>query len=79
MTEARARALRELASKDVIDASIQSIAGIGPWTAQYVAMRALRDPDAFPETDLALREHARSAAAWSPWRAYAAMHLWRTR
>ncbi|HEY0969393.1 MAG TPA: hypothetical protein VGE02_00310, partial [Gemmatimonadales bacterium] len=59
--------------------------GIGPWTASYVAMRALRWPDAFPEGDLALRKamggltpaRLRAAAErWRPWRAYAAQHLW---
>jgi AraC family transcriptional regulator of adaptative response / DNA-3-methyladenine glycosylase II len=63
--------------------------GVGPWTAQLVAMRALREPDAFPAGDLALRralgrggapateEEARlRAEAWRPWRAYAAQHLW---
>ncbi len=59
--------------------------GIGPWTANYVAMRALGAPDVFPEGDLALRRalgditssEARSRAArWRPWRSYAAMHLW---
>lgn len=63
----------------------QSIAGIGPWTAQYVAMRALRDADAFPASDLGLMKAlavTRPAAAlavaeaWRPWRAYAALHLW---
>jgi AraC family transcriptional regulator of adaptative response / DNA-3-methyladenine glycosylase II len=61
------------------------IPGIGQWTAQYVAMRALREPDAFPSTDLGLlralnltnaRELERRSEAWRPWRAYAAMHLW---
>jgi AraC family transcriptional regulator of adaptative response / DNA-3-methyladenine glycosylase II len=59
--------------------------GIGQWTAQYVAMRALGEPDAFPSSDLGLlrslgltsvRELERRADAWRPWRAYAAMHLW---
>ena len=61
-----------------------TIAGIGDWTAQYVAMRALRWPDAFPAGDLALKrwlggseKRARDAAeAWRPWRAYGAMHSW---
>jgi AraC family transcriptional regulator of adaptative response / DNA-3-methyladenine glycosylase II len=61
------------------------IPGIGPWTAHYVGMRALRWPDAFPHTDLGLRKaldeprpHVvlKLAEAWRPWRAYAAMHLW---
>ncbi|HUF27411.1 MAG TPA: AlkA N-terminal domain-containing protein, partial [Gemmatimonadaceae bacterium] len=59
--------------------------GIGDWTAQYVGMRALRWPDAFPASDMGLRKAAggatparlrRMAERWSPWRAYAAMHLW---
>ena len=52
--------------------------GIGPWTADYVAMRALGDPDAYPATDLILKRAAAemSPDRWSPWRAYAAMHLW---
>jgi len=66
-------------------AALRGIDGIGDWTAQYVAMRALGWPDAFPGTDYALRKvlgvttvramHARTAQ-WAPWRAYAAMHLW---
>ena len=66
--------------------------GIGDWTAQYIAMRALGEPDAFPASDLGLR-HALATAedpapkpkrvaalaeAWRPWRAYAVMHLWLT-
>jgi AraC family transcriptional regulator, regulatory protein of adaptative response / DNA-3-methyladenine glycosylase II len=63
-----------------------SLPGIGPWTAQYIAMRALRWPDAFPAQDVALWRAlgvgtARAAEArardWQPWRAYAAIHLWR--
>ena len=64
--------------------------GVGVWTAQYIAMRALREPDAFPASDLGLRRACRDSkgrlpssaalerrsAAWSPWRAYAAVHLW---
>jgi AraC family transcriptional regulator, regulatory protein of adaptative response / DNA-3-methyladenine glycosylase II len=66
-------------------AKLQSIPGIGEWTAQYIAMRALAWPDAFPHTDLgvmkALREtDARrvlaAGEAWRPWRSYAVMHLW---
>jgi AraC family transcriptional regulator of adaptative response / DNA-3-methyladenine glycosylase II len=61
------------------------IPGIGRWTAQYVAMRALGEPDAFPSGDLGLLralgfasslELDRRADAWRPWRAYAAMYLW---
>lgn len=59
--------------------------GIGPWTAHYVAMRALRWPDAFPTGDLGLRRAlgdidakaiAARAEVWRPWRSYAALHLW---
>ena len=63
--------------------------GIGPWTASYVAMRALRDPDAFLATDLGVRRAlerlgrdgrppaaARAAEGWRPYRAYATQHLW---
>ncbi|MDX1556685.1 MAG: AlkA N-terminal domain-containing protein, partial [Xanthomonadales bacterium] len=67
---------------------IQSIKGIGAWTAEYLAMRVLKDPDAFPATDLGLRQALESsgdvtpaavrdrAEPWRPWRAYAAMLLW---
>jgi AraC family transcriptional regulator, regulatory protein of adaptative response / DNA-3-methyladenine glycosylase II len=60
-------------------ATLLGVAGIGPWTAEYVAMRALRDPDAFPAGDLGLRRAgatAERAERWRPWRAYAAVHLW---
>ncbi|HWD54345.1 MAG TPA: AlkA N-terminal domain-containing protein [Acidimicrobiales bacterium] len=69
--------------------SLVVLAGVGPWTAEYVAMRALRDPDAFMPTDLGIRKGARAiglpddpaelAAAsegWRPWRSYAMTHLW---
>ncbi|MGQ0618513.1 MAG: DNA-3-methyladenine glycosylase family protein [Panacagrimonas sp.] len=70
-----------------LDATLEqfmSIPGIGPWTAQYVAMRALRDPDAFPHTDLGLvkalgsrpKELLAAVEGCRPWRAYAALHLW---
>jgi AraC family transcriptional regulator of adaptative response / DNA-3-methyladenine glycosylase II len=67
-------------------ANLQQLPGIGLWTAQYIAMRALHWPDAFPGTDLMLlraakmsqRElHAR-AEAWRPWRAYATHYLWQS-
>jgi AraC family transcriptional regulator, regulatory protein of adaptative response / DNA-3-methyladenine glycosylase II len=60
--------------------------GIGPWTAEYIVMRAVHWPDAFPASDLVLRRAAgnmssakllRAAEHWRPWRSYAAMHLWR--
>ena len=69
---------------------LSALPGVGAWTAQYIAMRAMREPDAFPHTDLALlraladqdgrRPTAEAllarAEAWRPWRAYAAAHLW---
>lgn len=67
---------------------LKSIKGIGDWTAQYVMMRTLKNPDAFPASDLGLlkafdhtrattpAELARRAEHWQPWRAYAAMLLW---
>jgi 3-methyladenine DNA glycosylase/8-oxoguanine DNA glycosylase len=70
-------------------AQLTAIKGVGPWTAQYVAMRAINDPDAFLHTDLVLRKVAAArllltgdrallerADAWRPWRAYAGMYLW---
>jgi AraC family transcriptional regulator of adaptative response / DNA-3-methyladenine glycosylase II len=67
-------------------ARLRQLPGIGEWTAQYVAMRALAWPDAFPHTDLGIRQALGETApgrilaraeAWRPWRAYAAMHLWK--
>ena len=66
---------------------LSSIRGVGPWTIEYITMRALGWPDAFPAGDLvlqrALGETTAAAtrersAPWRPWRAYAAMHLWRS-
>lgn len=68
-------------------ARLLELPGIGEWTAQYIAMRALSWPDAFPHTDLGLRKALHEnrpkaileiAQPWRPWRAYAAMHLWKT-
>ena len=68
---------------------LTSLAGIGPWTKHVIAMRALGDPDAFPETDLGVRRAAerlglRATPAalversrpWRPWRSYAVQYLW---
>jgi AraC family transcriptional regulator of adaptative response / DNA-3-methyladenine glycosylase II len=64
---------------------LRKIPGIGKWTAEYIAMRALGEPDAFPSGDIALlrasglktfRDLEKRAEAWRPWRAYAAMYLW---
>ncbi|GAB7534387.1 DNA-3-methyladenine glycosylase family protein [Burkholderia sp. 3C] len=71
-------------------AALLALPGIGPWTVEYIAMRAWRDPDAWPATDLVLMQsivardpsldrpssQRRRSDAWRPWRAYAAMHLW---
>ena len=65
-------------------ARLRAIPGIGDWTVEYVAMRALRDPDAFPAGDLGLRralgigpkDILARGDAWRPWRAYAALHVW---
>jgi AraC family transcriptional regulator of adaptative response / DNA-3-methyladenine glycosylase II len=66
-------------------AALESLPGLGPWTAQYIAMRALGWPDAFPESDLGIlkalgvaspRAARERAEGWRPWRAYAVMHLW---
>lgn len=104
MPRARAAALSALAGAAAADprlfdpdgdldtavARLRSLPGIGEWTAQYIAMRALREPDAFPAADVGLlramagAEGVRPnpaalltrAEAWRPWRAYAAQHLW---
>ena len=100
LTGARAETIRALARavasdkirfEGVVDSEdflrrLCEIPGIGTWTAQYVAMRALGEPDAFPSSDLGLlralaasspRELERCSEPWRPWRAYAAMYLWR--
>lgn len=74
---------------DVVE-QLRTIPGVGPWTAQYIAMRELREPDAFPSGDVGLmralagaggrrptaRELEARAERWRPWRAYAAQYLW---
>ncbi|MBI3709790.1 MAG: helix-turn-helix domain-containing protein [Proteobacteria bacterium] len=71
-------------------ARLTALLGIGEWTAQYIAMRCLREPDAFPTADIGLLRAVATAeagrptppqllaraASWRPWRAYAALHLW---
>jgi AraC family transcriptional regulator, regulatory protein of adaptative response / DNA-3-methyladenine glycosylase II len=99
LPQARARCIRSLAravsEKEISFAGVanvdefltrfRALPGIGEWTAQYVAMRALGEPDAFPSSDLGLlralglrssRQLEIHAEAWRPWRAYAAMYLW---
>ena len=104
MPRARGRALTGIAATAVADpdlfgprrsleeavAKLVALPGIGEWTAQYIAMRALREPDAFPHADIGLMraladadgqrptalELLARAERWRPWRAYAASHLW---
>jgi AraC family transcriptional regulator of adaptative response / DNA-3-methyladenine glycosylase II len=101
LTGARAETIRSLARavcggeinfEGVVDSDaflnrLCEVPGIGKWTAQYVAMRALGEPDAFPSSDLGLlramalgtsRDLEQRAETWRPWRAYAAMYLWRS-
>ncbi len=89
---ARAQATEALCLDGILhrdpDAAITRLAelpGIGPWTAHYIAMRALRWPDAFPKEDVAVRkalggvtaaQAEQLSHAWRPWRSYAVMHLW---
>ncbi|RKH99503.1 AlkA N-terminal domain-containing protein [Corallococcus sp. AB038B] len=104
MPTARARAISQFAAAVAADptlfqpgpsladtvARFTRLPGIGEWTAQYIALRAVRETDAFPASDVALLRAATEAGgprptpeallqraeAWSPWRAYAAQHLW---
>jgi AraC family transcriptional regulator of adaptative response / DNA-3-methyladenine glycosylase II len=87
--DGRVSAIRDQSLDDFV-ASWTQLPGIGDWTAQYIAMRALSHPNAFPAADLILRQafaqdgkliplrdlHA-MAEAWKPWRAYAVLHVWR--
>ena len=90
LVESGALHLDRKSSRDETLATLQTVPGIGPWTLAYVAMRALRDPDAFIAGDLGVRKGAAEiglpssprellahAERWRPWRAYAVMHLWR--
>jgi AraC family transcriptional regulator of adaptative response / DNA-3-methyladenine glycosylase II len=104
MPRARAAALSAVAAALIADPELfggrrsledaverlRAIKGIGDWTANYIALRQLREPDAFPAADIGLmqalsdetgrrptaRELCERAEAWRPWRAYAAQHLW---
>ena len=75
---------------DEVVAALAALPSFGAWTAQYVALRALGEPDAFPAADLVLRRMAAAggtpltrgaletrAEAWRPWRGYAVLYLWR--
>ena len=104
LTRARAAALGSLARAVIADPEIfgprrsldeaivklRALPGVGEWTAQYIAMREMREPDAFPAADIGLMramadrkgrrpspgELLARAERWRPWRAYAAQHLW---
>lgn len=103
ITEGRMQALRALAAqvsnghlhlergadREETGARLLELPGVGAWTASYIAMRALGDPDAFPASDLGLRQGLEAhgltsnvkhitnyAQAWRPWRGYAVMHVW---
>jgi AraC family transcriptional regulator of adaptative response / DNA-3-methyladenine glycosylase II len=87
---ADANLFRPFGGVDETVARLKAIRGIGEWTAQYIALRAVREMDAFPATDIGLLRGAASidgtavtpahlldrAESWRPWRAYAAQHLW---
>lgn len=82
-------AFRSEQSLEAFERDLVALPGIGPWTAHYIAMRALAQPDAFPAADLILRRTAGQgrtlstrelealSQAWRPWRSYAVMLLWR--
>jgi AraC family transcriptional regulator of adaptative response / DNA-3-methyladenine glycosylase II len=101
LTGARETALKALASAVIdgrldfgahveeVTSRLASLPGLGEWTAQYVALRALGEPDAFPAGDVVLRRVAAEGGSplgtkalealsesWRPWRGYAAQHLW---
>lgn len=103
MPRARGRALVRLAAaldggevaldrgpeRDAVRARMLDLSGIGPWTADYVAMRALAHPDVFLPTDVGVRtaltrlgadpvEAVAASGRWRPWRSYALLHLWQT-
>jgi AraC family transcriptional regulator, regulatory protein of adaptative response / DNA-3-methyladenine glycosylase II len=99
LPKARAETIRALARKvrsgeisfegvvepEILPKRLEEVPGIGRWTAQYVAMRALGEPDAFPASDIGLaralalassQEVEQRSLDWRPWRAYAAVYLW---
>lgn len=64
------------ADRSEVRAALLDITGIGPWTADYIALRALGDPDILLVTDLVTRRFPVQQEKWSPWRSYAQLHLW---
>jgi len=100
IVSARAKSIIALAKAEIagevqLDAGVNpekalkalvALPGIGQWTAHYIAMRALRWPDAFPKEDIAVRnnlggitakEAEKLSQVWRPWRSYAVMHIWK--
>jgi AraC family transcriptional regulator of adaptative response / DNA-3-methyladenine glycosylase II len=91
--KALARAVRDgdvsFENGEELRPALLAVPGIGPWTAEYIALRGLSDPDAFPAGDLVLQRMAggpkrlterqllERSELWRPWRAYAVLHLWR--
>jgi AraC family transcriptional regulator of adaptative response / DNA-3-methyladenine glycosylase II len=79
-------ALDRSADRADVRRTLLDVPGIGPWTADYIAMRALGDPDVFLPTDVGVRRglnllgidgaRAEEPEAWRPWRSYAQMHVW---
>ena len=82
---------RDCPARADTDRALLALRGVGPWTAAYIAMRALADPDRFLPGDVAVRSAlaelglpdtgagaASHASRWRPWRSYAVMHLWRS-
>lgn len=97
MPRARGKTIVALAASDLklepngdpelVIENLKKLPGIGEWTAQYIAMRALAYPDAFPSGDVGIRmalgvknpvEMIAAAEKWRPWRAYAVIHLWKS-
>ena len=99
LTQRRAQTIKLMATKlahdelllwpnsetDAVRTALLDIPGIGPWTADYIAMRCLADPDALPAADLGLmkalgvkkpKDVLAATESWRPWRAYGAIHLW---
>ena len=79
-------------TREDLTAKLVALPGIGPWTAGYLAMRVLGNPDVLLDSDLVLQQSARAlglptagrslaahAERWAPWRSYATLHLWRAR
>ena len=77
------------ADRTLVYRQLVALPGIGPWTAKYIVMRVLNDPDVFLDTDLGVhhglaklglptkpREASAAAASWAPWRSYVVHHLW---